>query len=110
MWFVDWLKDIATFNSITYVEDSYGKESKVATPLYSDIKCRLWKLTPKLMVWKDRLEKMVNTYKIYLELEYNGAKRSDQVIINWQEFVIYWSQPATWWNAEHYIYNIKEDE
>ncbi len=110
MWFVDGLKDIATINTITYAEDAYWKESKVATPLFTGIKCRLWKWSNKLMIWKDKEEKMVVVYKLYVLPENAGANRSDQVIINWIKYIIFWGQPAIWGTTNHFIYNIKEDE
>jgi len=108
--FEDWLKDVATLNSVTYAEDVYGKESKVITPLYTDFACRLWKGLPKLMQGKDKEEKYIVTYKLYTTIAFNWGVRWDQVIINWKTLIIFWSQAAKWWETNHFIYNIKEDE
>lgn len=109
MAFVDWLKDIATINTITYSEDDYWKESKVATPLYTSIACRLGRWSPRLMTGKDREEKMVVSYKLYVMPEHAAANRSDQVVIWGINYIIFWWQAATWWDTNHYIYNIVEE-
>lgn len=109
MAFVDWLKDTATINTITYSEDAYWKESKVVTPLYTDIKCRLGKWSPKLMKSKEKEEKMVMSYKLYVLPENAAAIRGDQIVINGLNYIIYWWQAATWWDTNHYIYNIVEE-
>lgn len=108
--FADWLKHIATISTVSTAEDNYGKESKTTTLLYDNIACRLGKGTARLVSdpWKE--EKFIVTYKLYTLLEYNGAKNGDQVLIDSKKFIIFGWNTATWWEDNHYIYNIKADE
>lgn len=110
MGFIDWLQDLASINRVSYIEDSYGKESKAYTPVYSDIKCRLWKGTSRIVQSPEKEDKFIVTYKLYTLPENSEGKKWDEIIINWSKYIIFGWNPATWWSVNHYIYNIKSDE
>jgi len=107
--FADWLKDIWTFETVSYTKDSYWKEVKGFISLYAWIKCRLWKWSSKISSDDSKEEQFVVTYKLYAETKYNWANNWDRVIIDWTNYIIYWKQIAKWWASNHIIYNLTQD-
>ena len=89
MAYVDALQDRADIFTITYTKNALLEETKVETPLYTSIPCRLMRNTQIVREGKEgAFESFSNQWLIHVQPSNNNANRKDRCVINGQTYLI----------------------
>ena len=94
MAYLDGLQDTVTINTVSTgfkAGDTIGQTAKTKTPLYTNIKGRIYSVSNVASVKRDeagKQEKFKYRWGLQVAAQYNGAQRGDEAVVNGVSYIL----------------------